>query len=161
MDRRTGRGAGAAGAPPARGGIPGGLGAARLVEETRERFVREIVARVALDTIEELFLFPPMRQGGVESGVAVVAARIPLPPAPADAPAGLRHTVFAASYRLTLKGPERGRWALEMREEADAPLVTVEEVVRGVQRRAGDAADSQRLDAAGIARLLRLPDGAE
>lgn len=227
------------------------FGAVRLAEETRERFLREIAARVPLTRLVELHLFPPIRQGGVESGVAVLAATLEVPdapeapdaspaevsvdpapiadavaaqglepaptdaapdadpteaaagvpsgdeptvevgdeaaseelptaespvgdapaaeggPAPADAgaePAAAppatprrRLTVFTARYRLLLKGPDRGRWDVEVREEADAPLVTVEAVVRGVQQRAGDAADPERLDAPSIARLLGIP----
>ena len=226
------------------------FGVARFAEETRERFVREIVARVPLARLVELHLFAPMRQGGMESGVAVLAALLEVPedePAPAplapvappedalvveraeeivledegadaalspercdptdaaagpspaatdaevaheppadsagpsgdpvdlaelvaDAPDGPetpavpappaapprrhRHTIFTARYRLVLKGPERGRWDVEVREEADAPLITVEAVVRGVQARAGDAGDPERLDGAMVARIL-------
>ena len=52
---------------------------------------------------------------------------------------------------------DRGRWAVEVREEADAPLITVEAVVRGVQQRSGDASDPERLDAGAVARLLGVP----
>ncbi|GLC26203.1 hypothetical protein [Roseisolibacter agri] len=225
------------------------FGVARLAEETRERFVREVTARVPLSRLVELHLFAPMRQGGMESGVAVLAATPDLPPeaavespieAPADTPVEApvetqepiveeteapvgdpvpdgdpteeaagpppeavvdaeaeseageseavepvaepasveeileavpeqatppvaspatrrRHTVFTARYRLVLKGPDRGKWDVEVREEADAPLITVEAVVRGVQQRSGDASDPERLDAAGVARMLGVP----
>ena len=238
------------------------FGVARLAEETRERFVREVTARVPLSRLVELHLFAPMRQGGMESGVAVLAATPDLPPAaaaevPAEAsveapdearaeapleiaepiaeetealagdpvpdgdpteeaagpppdavveaeaeaeidvdaaepapesepdagpvaqPASVeeileavpeqsappvaaaatrrRHTVFTARYRLVLKGPDRGKWDVEVREEADAPLITVEAVVRGVQQRSGDASEPERLDAASVARMLGVP----
>jgi hypothetical protein len=202
------------------------FGVTRLAEETRERFVREIVARVALPRLVELHLFAPLRQGGMESGIAVLAALLEVPedepsatlatpalapgaappdaelptpeglivePAcqvelgsdlvadgdrpkwcdPTDAAAGpppaaepapraprLRHTVFTARYRLVLKGPERGRWDVEVREEADAPLISVEAVVRGVQSRAGDVGDPERLDGATVARILGVAGGA-
>jgi hypothetical protein len=45
-----------------------------------------------------------------------------------------------------LKGPDRGKWETNIVAEADAPLVTVDAVVRGVQRRAGDLDDPTRLD---------------
>jgi hypothetical protein len=272
-------------AAPGGGGERPNFGVARLAEETRERFVREMIARVPLSRLVELYLFSPMRQGGMESGVAVLAATLDLPPEPvgtaevaapvaplaaadadaavataddvstaaslatlpeppalepapdaavdpvpdgdptelaagaapeaggiidADAPgtdvveggedapvlddatgaavdaepvdppeAALaavlevvperapeaaprpvvrrRLTVFTARYRLVIKGPDRGKWDVEVREEADAPLVTVEAVVRGVQQRAGDASEPERLDAAGVARLLGVP----
>ena len=220
------------------------FGVARLAEETRERFLREVMTRVPLDRLVELHLFAPIRQGGMESGVAVLAATQAVAQAPAEVPAeppagtpaepadvaeagavaGLapaptddvpdadpteaaagdapdsrraerddaeprdgdsvsqtlpqevhevaagrepdstaphapprRHTVFTARYRLVAKGPDRGRWAVEVREEADAPLITVEAVVRGVQQRSGDASDPERLDAGAVARLLGVP----
>ncbi len=52
--------------------------------DTRERFLRAIAERLSADRVEELHLFPPLRQGGIESAVAVIAARL----ARADAPAG-------------------------------------------------------------------------
>jgi hypothetical protein len=55
--------------------------------------------------------------------------------------------VYTARYRLTVKGPDRGRWQVDVRAEADAPLLTVDAVVLGVQRRAGDASAAVRLDA--------------
>lgn len=239
-------------------------GTARFADDTRRRFVREIVARVPIDRIVAVHLFAPIRQGGVETGVAVVAARrategdagadaaedvavgeVPndtaLATDPVDAPDAIvadfaagddeapdavdapevaaiaeaemeaaardeaerataatacdptedaarasdeavpddeptvaellaadlasddvadaeppapwRHTVFTARYRLTIRGPDRGRWDADVVEEADAPLVTVDAVVRGVQRRAGDAAEPDRLDADAVTRL--------
>lgn len=69
----------------------------------------------------------------------------------------VRHTVYTARYRLVVKGPERGRWEMEVVDEADAPLLAVETVVRGVQRRAGEETATVRYDAAQLARALRLP----
>lgn len=165
------------------------------VSEVTERFLRAIVATVPLERIEELHLFAPLRQGGVETGIAVVAARVPLPvPVVVEAPelaldgddievidakddvlpaeasddepvdaAGEplatpieRHTVYTARYRLVLKGPERGRWESDIVAEADAPLLTVETVVRGVQRRAGEESEILLYSDRQIARALRL-----
>jgi hypothetical protein len=56
-----------------------------------------------------------------------------------------RYTVYSAKYRLVLKGPDRSKWECSVVAEADAPLVTVETVVRGVQRRSGDAEDPERM----------------
>ncbi len=130
-----------------------------IFTETRERFVRAILDHVPVERIVALHFFSPLRQGGVESGVAVVAA-LPDGPhgngggAPALSPANegvadhsemlrveaapSRLTVYTARYRLVLKGPERGKWETSVVAEADAPLLTVEAVVHGVQRRAGD-----------------------
>ena len=205
--------------------------------DTRERFLREIADRLPPERIEEVHLFPPLRQGGVESGVAVVAAEVevrnepsmagtaegaeelrrtaedmegaeelrrtaedaegaeetrglaesaanlkepdlsvvsegerdageasdvqvrlgdvladeacdPTEAAAALAPVRVRprrHTVYTARYRHTLKGPDRGKWEFDIVAEADAPLITVETVVRGVQKRSGELADPERL----------------
>ena len=68
-----------------------------------------------------------------------------------------RYTVFSARYRLTLKGPDRGKWEVDVVEEADAPLVTVEAVVRGVQRRGGEGVDAERFSAEQLRALLAEP----
>ena len=138
----------------------------RFLEATRERFLMAIAARLPPERFIELHFFSPIRQGGVESGVAVVAAHPEVGPPPilADAPPadeGLnldepempnedkatprRYTVYTAKYRLTLKGPDRGKWECSVVAEADAPLVTVETVVRGVLRRSGDADEPERM----------------
>ena len=106
--------------------------------ETTERFLREIGEKVGVPNVESVHLFPPIRQGGVETGAAVVAATLP---------ANDRHTVFSASYRHTLKGPDRGKWESEVTAEADAPLITVEAVVHGVMKRAGEQFEPERLSA--------------
>jgi hypothetical protein len=41
--------------------------------ETEERFVRAIADHVPVERVAEVYLFPPLRQGAIESGVAVVA----------------------------------------------------------------------------------------
>ncbi len=199
------------------------------VSEVTERFLRAVIAEVPLELIEELHLFSPLRQGTVETGIAVLAARKAAPMAeeqleleeeqqtaiaespeaegreqqtaiaaeaeaiepeagvaeaegaepaveatdveaadveasdiPAAAvsprlPSTQRHTVFTARYRYVIKGPERGKWEASLKAEADAPLITVETVVRGVQRRAGEESEIVRYTAAQIARALRLP----
>lgn len=109
-----------------------------ILTDTRERFLAVIIAQIAPERIAEIHFFQPIRQGGVESGVAVVVES-----ADADAP---RIVVYTARYRLVVKGPDRGKWETNIIAEADAPLVTVEAVVRGVQRRAGDVEDATRME---------------
>jgi hypothetical protein len=110
-----------------------------LLTETRERFLRAITAQVSPDHIAEIHFFQPIKQGGIESGVAVVAAWPPnIPPA--------RHVVYTAHYRHTLRGIDRGKWESSVIAEAEAPIVTVDAVVRGVLRRAGETDDPTRLD---------------
>ena len=162
--------------------------------EAQERFLRAIADRVPPATIAELHLFPAIRQGGHETGIAVIAAEPPAvisgetpaviagetPAVPEvmsdegieecavdgsaplpDEPTAFeseesRHRliVLSARYRLTLKGAERGKWDVEVLAQADAPLVTVDAVVRGVQRRAGDAGEPERLTGEALRALL-------
>lgn len=65
--------------------------------ETQQRFLRAIAERVPMDQVVELHLFPPIRQGGVETGVAVVAEdpRRPAPNGTADADAALADASIA------------------------------------------------------------------
>jgi hypothetical protein len=124
--------------------------------ETRERLMRAILEQVAVDRVIEAHLFTPIRQGGVESGVAVIAARLAASDA-GDPEATRRYRVYTARYRHTLKGPDRGRWEVAVVAEADAPLVTVESVVRGVQERASDDTPVERLTGEEIMTALRIP----
>ena len=111
-----------------------------LASNTRERFLLAIADVIAVERLAELHLFPPMRQGQLETGVAVIAAEPTIAEESRD-----RHVVFSARYRWTRKGPDRGKWESEVVAEADAPLVTVEAVVKGVQARANDLVEPDRL----------------
>ena len=150
--------------------------------ETEHRFLKAIADRIAPERVAEVRLFPAMKQGHMQSAVAVVAAEAtpelapdanaeaanvavePLDdvrgPDPASAaPAAVttttpRLSVLTARYRLTLKGPERGKWEFELLHDADAPLDAVERVVQGVVRRAGDTADPELLSAADFRRAV-------
>jgi hypothetical protein len=99
--------------------------------------------------VETVHLFPPIRQGGVETGAAVIAASRP----PQE-----RHTVYSASYRNTLKGPDRGKWEAEVTAEADAPLVTVDAVVQGVMKRAGEPFEPEKLTASEFRTIVGFTD---
>ncbi|MEX2180034.1 MAG: hypothetical protein WD801_15065 [Gemmatimonadaceae bacterium] len=115
----------------------------------RARFFAGIAAEVNPERIAEVHLFQPIKQGCLESGVAVVAVD--------EAPsAENRLAVHTATYRLTLKGPDRGKWEFAMHAEADAPLVTVDVVVRGVQRRSGDEQEPEKLSGEEFRALLPL-----
>jgi hypothetical protein len=116
-----------------------------MMDDTRRRFLLTIAEHVTPERVEEVRLFRPIRQGGQETGVAVVAVE-PEPTAEQiTSTAVSRHVVYSARYRLVLKGPERGRWEATVTAEADAPLAAVEAVVRGVLRRAGEDEDPERL----------------
>lgn len=151
-----------------------------MTEETRARFLAGIASRVPADRVTEVHLFGAIRQGGQESGVAVIAVRredVALDDVETDQQVDVepevgaehelhaspeaqedesevdeivdarptRYTVYTARFRHTLKGPERGKWELAVTEEADAPLLTVDAVVRGVSRRSGEADETVRL----------------
>ena len=151
--------------------------------ETTERFLRDIAERIGLHSVDEVRLFPPLRQGGVETCVAVVAA-LPLPPEPThqleedEPPEALsesageeflpieeedrkiivhRHTVFTARYRHTIKGPDRGKWEVDVQAEADAPLVTLDQVVKGVMKRAGEPFEPERITASEFKTIVESP----
>jgi hypothetical protein len=142
---------------------------------TRERFLAAIAEKVDPDAIAEAHLFQPMKQGGTESGVAVVAVQegphvtgddagdnevAAMVEAAGALPPDNRLAVYTARYRLTLKGPERGKWDFAMHVEADAPLVTVDKVVHGVQRRSGDAEDPIKISGEQFRELLPPRDAA-
>jgi hypothetical protein len=179
-----------------------------MTDETRTRFLAAIAKQIPADKVIEVHLFAGIRQGGAESGVAVVAverepapsldvdggfisptavaeaaevettaevvvhdqladetsfvadetideaspyADVVLPPEVAEEPEYVppapasRYIVYSARYRLTLKGLDRGKWEVSVTEEADAPLLTIDAVVRGVQRRSGDVDETIRL----------------
>lgn len=146
-----------------------------MITEHRHRFLRAIGERVAADLVAEVRLFPSIRQGAVESGVAVVAADsaalaamveppgddVPISdPSPAAAPVTThpeRLSILTARYRLTLKGPDRGRWEFNLVHDADAPLETLEQVVRGVARRVGEDGEPDLLTGGEFARTIAEP----
>ncbi|HTK48236.1 MAG TPA: hypothetical protein VL328_09690 [Gemmatimonadaceae bacterium] len=151
------------------------------MDDTRARFLAAIATQVPPERVAEVHLFAPIRQGGLESGVAVVALERDAPDAPdvldaangaegADVADGApdvaevrrmdapqRYVVCTARYRHTLKGPDRGKWEVSVTEEADAPLVTVDAVVRGVQRRSGDVDEIVRLSGDELRAALPAP----
>ena len=154
------------------------IGSGAILPETRERFLRAITQQVPAERIAEIHFFAPIKQGGVESGVAVVAAW-PEPGVtvdqaqPDDAAAMIdvnedveepievdlspkgKPVVYTARYRLVLKGPDRGKWEASVTAEADAPLVSVDAVVRGVQRRAGDVEEATRMEGEEVRESLK------
>ncbi len=82
-------------------------------------------------------------------------------PAVADvtevAPRLRRYAILTARYRLTIKGPDRGKWDVEITHEADAPLDTVERVARGVAKRAGEESDPEHFSAESLQAALAAP----
>lgn len=125
--------------------------------DTRARFLASIVEVVPEERLAEIHFFVPIRQGPIETGVAVIGAeREGAAVAVAEGEHAAsdesgqpspdrRHVVFMARYRWTRKGPERGKWASEVVAEADAPLVTVEAVAQGVRQRSADESEPDRM----------------
>jgi hypothetical protein len=125
-------------------------------QETEERFVRAIAEQVPMERVAEVYLFPPLRQGPIESGVAVLAVTDPVTGAAAGAEAGDRHVVYTATYRHTRKGPDRGTWLVDVVAQADAPLDAVAAAIRGVHRRTGDGdgAEADRMSGSQFRALI-------
>jgi hypothetical protein len=161
-------------------------GRGAILPETRERFLLAITQQVPAERIAEIHFFAPIKQAGIESGVAVVAAwpesgvtvdqampdldaspadesdrraaeepssRVAEQPSPRAADS--KPVVYTARYRLVLKGPDRGKWETSVTAEADAPLVSVDAVVRGVQRRAGDIEEATRMEGDEVRETLK------
>jgi len=129
-----------------------------LAADARERFLLEIKAVVPAERLAEAHFFPPMRQGPIETGVAVIAAMPDATPSQPETPYAdekpVRHVIYSARYRWTRKGPDRGKWECEVVAEADAPLLTVEKVVEGVRHRVGEAFECEKLDGDAVRALI-------
>lgn len=203
------------------------------MNDVRARFLKSILEQLPAERIVELHFFTPIRQGHIETGVAVIAAEPERPllvaldvphvetaldvevalamatasgevggptaftaedtedtegephaealsaaddespyaevagetgvheaddvAAHADTLAAPRFEVITAVYRWTRKGPERGKWEVDVTTEADAPLPTVGTVVQGVHDRAGEELEPLRLTHADLQALLGEP----
>ncbi len=149
--------------------------------ESQHRFLKEIADRAVTGRIAEVRLYPTVRVGQVESGVAIVALEVadvvtPIDPdadqvtvpdresvlAPVADAEGVvtdhpRLSILTAHFRHTVKGPDRGKWEFAMVHDADAPIETIESVVRGVARRAGEDGEPELLPADAFQRALSEP----
>jgi hypothetical protein len=147
--------------------------------ETQQRFLKEIAGRVNGGRVAELRLYPTLRVGQVESGVAIVATagdvrpavepsgaeiveslEAPVTETPVDAATATgpeRLSILTAHFRHTVKGPDRGKWEFSLVHDADAPIEIVENVVRGVARRAGEDGEPELLSGDDFQRALTEP----
>jgi hypothetical protein len=141
--------------------------------ETQQRFLKAIAERVNGGNIAEIRLYPTVRVGPIESGVAIVATREAIPvevilqehhqdghveiAQPVTVSQPDRRSILTAHFRHTVKGPDRGKWEFNMVHDADAPIETVESVVRGVARRAGEDGEPELLSANDFQRALTEP----
>ena len=83
----------------------------------RERFLAAVAEQLPVDRVVELYLFQPIRQGGVESGVAVIAAA-------ADSP--VAETPVAADTGAAAPAEDAARADASADAPADAPADGVE-----------------------------------
>lgn len=151
--------------------------------ETQQRFLKAIADRVNGGTVAEVRLYPTVRVGPIESGVAIVATQMgdgPGADAAGAAPDGeervesapaevrvaeriersvdpSRLSILTAHFRHTVKGPDRGKWEFSLVHDADAPIETVESVVRGVARRAGEDGEPELLSGDDFQRAIVEP----
>jgi hypothetical protein len=153
--------------------------------ETQQRFLKAIAERVDRDRVAELRLYPTVRVGPIESGVAIIATSDAIPKTESATADGVQVTleteaevpvagsaesrvtsyesrtdrlsIHTAHFRLTVKGPDRGKWEFAMVHDANAPIETVESVVRGVARRAGEDGEPELLSADDFQRALAEP----
>lgn len=106
-----------------------GLGWTRVA-----RAVSEVVPR---EEIVRIWLFAPVRREEREWGTAVVARRA----------GGDRLRVYTASYVLAVRGRERGQGRVSLVEVGESPSAVVDQVIRGVQERAGEPSPPVEIDA--------------
>ena len=155
--------------------------------EAQQRFLKDIAGRANGGRVAELRLYPTVRVGPIESGVAIVALDHPADVTPESDVVGeladavpshespvtshevvpshqspvtshdSRLSIHTAHFRHTVKGPDRGKWEFSMVHDADAPIETVESVVRGVARRAGEDGEPELLSGDDFQRALVEP----
>ena len=95
--------------------------------ETQQRFLRAIAERVPSEQVVEVHLFPPIRQGGVETGVAVVAED-PRKREPVSAPVTVdaNGTADAVSAQQAQRGDEEPQAAATAIDVADLEVRELE-----------------------------------
>ncbi len=89
-----------------------------MINETRERFLRGILERVSPERIVEIHFFPPIRQGQLESGVAVVA----LESAPIRVVEAVTEPLVDDTLALEHEADLMGARAAGMAEAPEAPV---------------------------------------
>lgn len=92
------------------------------------RVARAVAEAMPPPEIARIWLFPPVRREGREWGTAVVARQVE----------GGRVRVYTAGYVLVTRGRERGQAKVLLDEVGESPAEVVDQVIRGVQQRAGE-----------------------
>ncbi len=96
------------------------------------RLATAIAERIAPQQIESIYAFQPLRRQGREWGTVVITS-----PAQSNGN-GERRRVYHARFWVQKQGRERGRGRVEVEEVGVGPLAAVQNMIAGVQRRAGD-----------------------
>lgn len=99
--------------------IPAGEGWVRLA--------RAVAAEVPPGEVDGVWVFRAIRQEAREWGTAIVS-RVE----------GDRRRIYTARYVHTIKGKERGNWSGALEEVGSGPLEALDELIRGVEKRADD-----------------------
>ena len=99
--------------------IPAGEGWTRLA--------RAVATEVPPDEVDGVWVFRAIRQEAREWGTAIVS-RIE----------GDRRRIYTARYVHTIKGKERGNWSGALEEVGSGPLDALDELIKGVEKRADD-----------------------
>jgi hypothetical protein len=94
------------------------------------RKVADAVARaIPIGEVERVWLFPPVRRDEREWGTAVLARRVRED----------RVRIYTASYRMVVRGRDRGQAQINLDDVGETPDAVLAEVIRGVQERASEA----------------------
>jgi hypothetical protein len=125
-----------------------------IADATAGDVEREIETEVALADVGA----PPAEESIALGDILALPA--PEPTVPTRDP-WQRLAILCARYRLVLKGPDRGKWDLEVVHQADAPLATLDRVISGVVRRSGETAEPERLTAESLRERLDAPPWVE
>lgn len=100
------------------------------------RVAEALAARIPPAEIKRVWVFPRMRRDEREWGTAVVARRV----------AEERFAVYTARYVLIVRGREKGQGKVEIEQIGLANEDVIEDVLRGVQERAGEIEPPEELD---------------
>lgn len=91
------------------------------------RLAQAVAAEVPPSEVDGVWVFRAIRQEAREWGTAILS-RIE----------GDRRRIYTARYVHTIKGKERGNWSGALEEVGSGPLETLDDLIRGVEKRADE-----------------------
>ena len=89
-----------------------------------KRLAQTVAERMALDTLDGIWVFRPLRIDKKEWGTAILAL------AEDDS-----YRIFTAQYQHTIKGRERGAFTVAIEEVGSGPIGTLDALVAAVPKR--------------------------